>query len=61
MLASGESLFRRDVTITFYNKNIKMFILIIEAKNIKLKNPGDLKKQLHTSNRWPLRKNNHYK
>lgn len=47
MLASGESLIRRDITITFYNKNIKMLILIIEAKNIKLKNPGDLKKQLH--------------
>lgn len=36
MLSDGKDKIRRDITLTFYNKSLKVLILIIEAKSIKL-------------------------
>ncbi|BDH60310.1 hypothetical protein MTP04_04400 [Lysinibacillus sp. PLM2] len=36
MISVGIEKVRRDITLTFYYKSLKVFVLIIEAKNIKL-------------------------
>lgn len=47
MLSEGNHSIRRDITITFYSNNKKIFVLIIEAKSIKKRNVSDIECQLN--------------
>lgn len=46
MMGDGVEKVRRDITLTFYNKGIKTFVLIIEAKSIKLGKNFNMENQL---------------
>lgn len=46
MISDGIEKIRRDITLTFYYKSLKVFILIIEAKNIKFINESNIEEQL---------------
>lgn len=56
MMSEGKEKVRRDITLTFYYKSKKVFIIIIEAKNIKLGKNHKMESQLQTyinSNYFP--------
>ncbi len=46
MLSEGDQSIRRDITINFYQGNMKILFIVIEAKSIKLNKTGDVEGQL---------------
>ncbi|WP_417897764.1 hypothetical protein ABN702_15945 [Bacillus haimaensis] len=47
MTSITEKRIRRDITLSFFNKNRKALVLVIEAKSIKSEFNQDLEKQMH--------------
>lgn len=46
MVSSCEEKIRRDITLTFYYKSLKVLVLIIEAKSIKFANVANIEEQI---------------